>query len=315
MKQRVPRPGCGDFADRDYSMGKERYVDLHLHSCHSDGLHTPAELVAMAAAKGLSAIALADHDSVDGIDEAMAAGERSCVTVIPAIELSVEYGKYHDIHLLGYFIDHRDGAFREKLALFRARRDERGRAIVDRINARLSRNGVNAIPYREVLDLAQGAVGRPHIAQALVARGLARDVQDAFDRYVVPCNVPKLYFPLTEALAEIRRIGGVSVLAHPTTITGNRAELKGLLAGLAAGGLDGIEVFNNVCFDDDMIFLESLARSHGLLMAGGSDFHGFEGDIEMGSGRGGLAVAYHLVEAMKKRLAERNNAPLSPGIP
>lgn len=286
-------------------MRPKRLVDLHLHSIHSDGVRTPAELVAMAAKNGLQAIALADHDSVAGIDEALAAGEQHGVEVIPAIELSVEFRRYHDIHLLGYFIDHRDAAFQEKLARFRARRDERGRAIIDRINARLSREGRGAISYQEVSALAKGALGRPHIAQVMVARGLARDVQEAFDRYVVPCNVPKLYFPMAEALAEIRRINGVSVLAHPTTISDNRQVLKGVLTELAAIGLEGIEVFNNMCYNDDMIFLESHAHSLGLLKSGGSDFHGFENDIEIGSGRGGLAVAYRWVEEMKKHIAER----------
>ena len=287
-------------------MTMERYVDLHVHSIHSDGVHSPAALVEMAAEAGLRAVALADHDSVAGIDEALAAGDRHGVEVIPAIELSVEYRGYHDIHLLGYFIDHRDPAFQENLARFRSRRDERGRAIIDRINTKLSREGKGEISHKEVLSLASGALGRPHIARVLVARGLARDVQDAFDRYVVPCNVPKLYFPMVEALAEIRRIRGISVLAHPTTITANRPALKGLLTEFAGLGLEGIEVFNNMCYKDDMIFLESLARSLGLLKTGGSDYHGFEDDMAIGSGRGGLAIAYHWIDAMKKHLAERN---------
>lgn len=286
-------------------MKTERYTDLHVHSIHSDGVHTPAALVEMAANKGLQAIALADHDSVTGIDEALAAGARHGVEVIPAIELSVEFRGYHDVHLLGYFIDYRDAAFQEKLALFRARRDERGRAIVTRINAKLAREGKGSISYEEVHALAKGALGRPHIAQVMVARGLARDVQDAFDRYVVPCNVPKLYFPMEEALAEIRRLHGVSVLAHPMTVTDNRTTLRGVVTELAAMGLDGIEVFSNTCYSDDMIFLESLANRLGLVMTGGSDFHGFENDVELGSGRGALMVAYRLVELMERRRAGR----------
>ena len=137
-----------DQPGRGALMKMERYVDLHLHSIHSDGVRTPAELVEMAAKNGLRAIALADHDSVAGIDEALAAGERHGVEVIPAIELSVEFRRYHDIHLLGYFIDYRDEAFREKLVRFRARRDERGRAIIDRINARLSHEGREPISYQ-----------------------------------------------------------------------------------------------------------------------------------------------------------------------
>lgn len=286
-------------------MKKERYVDLHVHSLHSDGVHTPAALVEMAARKGLEAIALADHDSVAGLDEALAAGERQGVEVIPAIELSVEFRGYRDIHLLGYFIDYRDAAFQEQLALFRARRDERGRAIITRINAKLSQEGRGSISYEEVQALAAGALGRPHIAQVLVAHGIARDIQDAFDRYVVPCNVPKRYFPMTEALTEIRRLRGVSVLAHPTTVTDDRTALRALVTELAAMGLDGVEVFNNSCYSDDMIFLESLANRLGLVKTGGSDYHGIEDDIEMGSGRGALTVAYRWVEELKRRRGER----------
>lgn len=286
----------------------ERYVDLHVHSIHSDGVRTPVELVEMAAGKGLQAIALSDHDSVAGIDEALAAGVRHGVEVIPAIELSVEFSGYHDVHLLGYFIDYRDSAFREKLALFRTRRDERGKAIIDRINAKLAREGKGEITYEEVHALSAEALGRPHIARVLVARGFARDVQDAFERYLLPCNVPKTYFPMDEALAEIRRIHGVSALAHPTTISSNRVTLKGVIAELAAMGLDGIEVFNNLCYTDDMMFLESLAGRFRLVKTGGSDFHGMEKDIEMGSGRGGLAVAYRWVEELKRRRAEREGS-------
>ncbi|KAF0220067.1 MAG: phosphotransferase domain-containing [Geobacteraceae bacterium] len=280
----------------------ERYIDLHIHSCHSDGLHTPTELVEMAAAKGLKAIAIADHDSVAGIDEAVEAGNRLGVEVIPAVELSVEFKHYHDVHLLGYCIDHNDTDFQEKLAEFRRRRNARGEAIVERINGRLSSEKKGSISYEEVLAAADGALGRPHIARILIDKGFARNLQDAFRKYLDPCNVPKLYFPMADALAEIRRIKGVSVLAHPPSITEDRTTLRNIIHELAAMGLDGLEVFNNMCYNDDMIFFESVAMQLELVMTGGSDFHGFEDDIEIGVGRGGLAVAYHRLVALKKLL-------------
>ena len=283
----------------------EQYVDLHLHSVHSDGVHTPSALVAMAAQKGLKAIAIADHDSVDGIDEALAAADGLDLEVISAVELSVEYKRFQDIHLLGFCIDHRDPAFREKLVEFRRLRDDRGRALVTRINNRLARQGRESIAYEEIASSATGALGRPHIAMALIARGYAHDMQDAFVQYLIPCNVPKRYFPMAEALAEIHRLGGVAVLAHPPTITPDRMRLGGLVRELASLGLDGLEVFSNSCFEDTIIFLESLADELGLIMTGGSDFHGIEDDVEMGSGRGGLAVAYRLVTGLKERLAGR----------
>lgn len=284
----------------------ENYIDLHIHSCHSDGVYTPTELVEMAAEKRLQAIAIADHDSTAGIDEALEAGNRIGVEVIPAVELSVEFKHYHDVHLLGYYIDHKDKTFQEKLAEFRRRRDARGQAIIERINSKLSGEKKGSISYGEVLESAEGALGRPHIARILIAKGFARTIQDAFNKYLEPCDVPKFYFPMTDALAEIRRINGVSVLAHPSSITEDRETLRNIILQLDAMGLDGLEVFNNMCYNDDMAYFESIATQLGLAITGGSDFHGFEDGIEIGIGRGGLAVHYRWVDALKKlRMARR----------
>lgn len=283
-------------------------VDLHVHSTYSDGVHPPVELVRMAAKQGLAAIAIADHDTVDGIDEALAAGSGLGVEVIPAVELSVEHGRYRDMHILGYYIDHHDLRLGKMLADFRTNRDTRARAIVDKINRRLGSDRKALLSYAEVLGLAGGAVGRPHIGRMLVERGHARNMEDAFRRYLVPCNVPKRYLAAGEAIAEIRRTGGVAVLAHPTTVSEDRRQLRGIVAELAALGIDGLEVYNNMCYKDDMIFLEFLCGEFGLLMTGGSDFHGFEDDVAIGIGRGGLAVSHRLAKAVKA-LAESRRIP------
>jgi predicted metal-dependent phosphoesterase TrpH len=277
----------------------ERYVDLHVHSRHSDGVLSPTELVAMAAGKGLRAIGLADHDAVAGIDEALEAGIRYDVEVVPAVELSVEFRGFSDVHLLGYYIDYRDPEFLDKLRDFCERRDTRGRAILEKINARLLHEGRAQIDTEEVLAAAEGALGRPHIARALMARGYVTGMNDAFKRYLEPCNVPKRFFPMDEALAEIRRIGGVAVLAHPTSITTDRSQLRSCVGELAGMGLRGIEAYNNMCIEDDANFLERIAREFGLAVTGGSDFHGIEADVEMGSGRGNLAIGYHVVTALQ----------------
>ncbi|HPR90806.1 MAG TPA: hypothetical protein PLD93_05175, partial [Synergistaceae bacterium] len=208
-------------------------------------------------------------------------------------------------HLLGYFIDHKDKSFTSKLAEFRRARDLRGKAIVEKINAKLASERKNGISYDEVIDLAQESLSRLHIARLLVARGLARHVQDAFVRYLLPCNVPKRYFPLQEALDEIARTGGVSVLAHPHSISDNRETLNALIRQMKQMGLDGLEVYNNLCYQDDMIFLEGLCRELSLVKTGGSDFHGYEDDVQIGIGRGALAVAYHLLEPLKTIAATR----------
>ena len=283
----------------------EIYVDLHIHSCYSDGIHRPAELVSMAAQKGLKAIAIADHDSTEGVDEAMAAGVKYGVEVVPAVELSIGYQNFRDIHLLGYFIDHKDAELAKKLADFREKRDSRARAILEKINARLEVENKTGITYDEIRAIADDSISRLHIAKLLVRKGAVGSVQSAFKRYLGPYDVPKQYFPMEEALAEIRRLKGLAVLAHPPSISSDRSVLKNLVGEWAEMGLDGIEVFSNLCFKDDMIFYECLAAELGLMITGGSDFHGVEDDIEMGIGSGGLAVSYKLLEIMKNAAMAR----------
>ena len=289
-------------------------VDLHLHSHYSDGLHPPEELVRMAAKKGVRAIALTDHDSVDGIDEALAAGERLGVEVIPAVELTVSLRGYRDVHLLGYFIDHRDQAFAARLATFRKSRDERGRTIVDRINARLSRDNRENITYEEVLAFAGGAVGRPHIARVLIGRRLARDIEDAFDKFLKPCNVPKFQFPMADAITEIKRIGGIAVLAHPASISMERSTVQTMIREMVKLGLEGLEVFANMCYKEDIIYFNNIAKRLGLAITGGSDYHGFDDDMELGFGRREPALSYRLVEKLKDVQERRYGTTAIKGI-
>ncbi len=288
----------------------KRFMDLHIHTVHSDGTRTPTQIVTLAAEKGLTAIAIADHDSVSGINEALAAGCRHGVEIIPAVELSIGYRHFRDVHLLGYFINHEDAQFAGRLAEFRRARDLRAKAIVDKINDKLAGERKSPISFDDVIDSAHGAVSRLHIARVLVDKGLARHVQDSFTRYLHPCDIPKRCFPLDEATAEIRRLGGVSVLAHPQSISQDRTILATLVKELAQLGLDGLEVYNNYCYKDDMMFLEHLCRELGLVLTGGSDFHGYENDVELGTGRGGLAVAYHLLDPLRTLANARLGAPI-----
>ena len=275
-------------------------VDLHLHSTYSDGVRTPTELVAMAAQLGLKAIALADHDAVDGIDEALAAGAACGLEVLPALEFSVAFGSYSDVHLLGYLLDHRDPALQDTLRDFREKRATRSEAIVDRINEKLHIEGKGAISSAQAAALAGGALGRPHIAQVLMGKGYARNMQDAFNRYLIPCDVPKRYFPVDQALATIRRLGGVAVLAHPTSVSTDRTTLVEVIDALCAMGLDGLEAYNNICNDQESAFLRDYAEKRGLAWTGGSDYHGIEEGISMGIGRGNMAVPYSCVEELQR---------------
>jgi predicted metal-dependent phosphoesterase TrpH len=275
-------------------------IDLHLHSTSSDGIFTPTQLVKIAHDAGLTVIAIADHDSVEGVGEAIESAKCFGIMVIPAVELSVAYGKYQDVHLLGYWIDHNDIIFRNKLLFFRQQREKRGFAVIDRINIKLMSEGRDCISNEEVLALADGALGRPHIARALINNGFADSMQEAFVNYLNPCNVPKEYLPFPEALSEIKRTGGIAVLAHPQSIVRNRIELTSIISDMTRMGLDGIEAFNTMGFDDDERFMQKLAASLGIIITGGSDFHGDETGLSIGRGKGNLYLTSELLIGLNK---------------
>lgn len=290
---------------------KKTYIDLHIHSNYSDGALSPTELVEQAKAEGLTTIALADHDSVAGVPEALAAGIVREIEVIPAVELSVQFRTWQDIHLLGYGIDYTDGGFCERLNGFRERREQRNAEILQRVNEALASEMRTAIELSEVLAYTRDAIGRPHIARALLERGYVDSVEEAFRRYLIPCNIPKCYWPIDDAISEIQRLGGVAVLAHPTTISGDRQELHSIVRELSKIGLDGIEVFNNMALPNEMEYLRRLAAELGLVVTGGSDFHGIEEGQKMGRGRGGLRFSSQLLTPLRKRLTERRDQLLS----
>ena len=300
-------PGYYDGMNVD----QRTYIDLHLHSNCSDGVFSPADLVERASKARLSAIAIADHDSVAGVSEAFVAGGTLGMEVIPAVELSVQFRTWKDVHLLGYGIDYTDSGFLERLNGFRERRERRNIEILQRVNEMLVTENRAAIGLDAVLAYARDAIGRPHIARALLQMGYAASVEDAFDRYLIPCNVPKAYWPINDAIAEIKRIGGVAVLAHPTSISADRQELRRVISELAEMGMDGIEAFNNLALPEEMERLRRLAGELGLLVTGGSDFHGIEEGLEMGRGRGGMRFSADLLAPLKELLSQRQDQLLS----
>ena len=254
-------------------------LDLHMHSTASDGAFAPADVVRLALDKQLDVIALTDHDNTDGVLPARRAAEGTPLTVIAGVELSAEDAT-RDTHLLGYLLDVTYTPFQASLAEMRDARVNRSEHIV----AKLRALGVN-ISNERVREIAgDGAVGRPHIAKAMLEKGYVRSLQEAFDRYINnggPAYVPRYQLAPERAIEWIHGAGGLAVLAHP----GHYEDYEFALRSLAAQGLDGVEVFYPDHSPDLITRLTGLARELNLVTTGGSDFHrrDQDGNIRMGS--------------------------------
>ena len=278
-------------------------VDLHMHSIYSDGVLTPAELVERAVAASLRAMAVADHDNVDGVAEAMSAGEQAGIEVLAGVELSVVWQQYEELHLLGYAFDPNNEVLKQALSEFRAFRAGRSEQILVKVNHRLSEEGRTPLEYGAVTSLAGGTIGRPHIGQALLQAGYVQNMEQAFQKYLVPCNVPKRYFPVDEAIDMIHAAGGCAVLAHPPFIKATDRELEQLIDELITLGLDGLEVHNSGADNATVDRHLTLARQKRLIVTGGSDFHRDEPNgIELGKGYGNLKIPYACVEEIRRKV-------------
>ncbi len=275
------------------------FIDLHAHSTASDGSYRPAELVRLAKKAGLKAMALTDHDTTDGLAEALAAGAELGVEVIPGIEISAQFTD-DTMHILGYFLDFASGKLAERLAVLKQARKERNPKIVAKLNAL----GVS-ITMEQVERLSGGGqVGRPHIARALLESGYVKTLQQAFDIYLKnggKAYVEKYRFPPAEAMDMIREAGGVPVLAHPFTLAlGSARALKEVLQDLKAQGLAGVEIFYADHTPEQEALYLKLARELGLLVTGGSDFHGDnKPEVTLGQIRSRNHLTYDLVTALK----------------
>lgn len=245
-------------------------IDLHTHSTASDGLLAPDALVRFAQEQGLDLIALTDHDTTDGIAEAQAEGQRVGVTVIGGIEINTDLpGGGGEAHVLGYYLDRDEPSFQRTLTILREARERRGERMVEQLRA----EGLD-ISWERVRELAQGTVGRPHVAHALVERGYASDVSDAFARWLSrgrPGYVTRLKLAPEEAVRFIRSARGVPVLAHPV----GASDLEGtLLPALVDAGMLGLECHYGQYDDATVRHLLALAARYDLVATGGSDYHG-----------------------------------------
>ncbi len=275
------------------------YVDLHVHTTASDGVLTPSEIVRYAKKKGLQAIAITDHDTIEGLEEGLSEGKRIDFEVIPGIEISAQHSP-GSMHLLGFFIDIQHPFLKERLEYLQRARAERNPKIAEK----LTQLGIR-ISFEEVLKASGGGqVGRPHFAQVLMEKGYVRSFQEAFDRFLkkgAPAYAEKFRFSPEESIHFINEAKGVAVLAHPNTLNMNGySELETLILQLVKKGLKGIEVYYPEHSPVEVTQYETLAKKHGLFITGGTDYHGIEKNgLDIGVGRGEMRLPYSIVENLK----------------
>ncbi len=278
-------------------------IDLHIHSTASDGSLSPSEIVETAEEIGLSAISITDHDTLEGSAEAFACHPSSPVEILSGMELSAHF-RSGTMHILGYLMRFDDPSLKHSLQAIQEGRAERNVKLVKK----LKRLGVD-IEYDEVLEAGGGGqIGRPHVAQVLVRKGVVRSFQEAFTRFLKKggaAYVSRFRLSPAEAIGAILQAGGVPVLAHPFTLDANsEADLEAILLDLKQAGLRGVEVYSPGLGFLRAALYERLASRHGLLMTGGTDFHGAaKPNVHLGVGEGDLRIPYRLVEELKQEKA------------
>lgn len=268
-----------------------KYADLHIHTKFSDGTLSPEQVVKEAHKVGLSCIAITDHDEISGIRPAIEEANKVNLEVIPGVELSAEIDDY-EIHILAYFIDWQVKWFKDKLKQICDVREKRALTIIEKLKSQ----GIDLNPD-EVLGLAaKGAVGRLHIAKMLERGGFVHSIQEAFNKYIgngCPCYVKKFKLTPAEAIDMIRRLKGLAVLAHPYNIGNDE-----LIPEFVQLGLRGIEAYYPGQDKATSEHYKNLATKYGLLITGGSDYHGLAKNKAL---LGEVKVPYSLVEELKKQ--------------
>jgi predicted metal-dependent phosphoesterase TrpH len=273
-------------------------VDLHIHSTASDGKFSPGAIVGKAASLGLTIIALADHDSVDGIAPALEAAKAfPQLRVIPCVEISTDMPS-GEVHVLGYFIDYTSDELSSSLERFRSSRQRRAQGMI----AKLNDLGVH-VDWQRVQEIAgDGSIGRPHIAQAMLEKDYITSLKEAFTRYIGhggPAYVEREKMTPVEAVELIVRSNGLPVLAHPFTVT----DPETMIIKLKAVGLVGIEAYYNSYTAEEIKSLVSLADRHNLIATGGSDYHGLDDSSE--TMPGGVDVPIESAERLISLAQER----------
>ncbi len=251
-------------------MSMPNYIDLHTHSTASDGIYSPTELLQRAKDIGLRVLALTDHDSTGGLEEAAQVAAALDIDFIPGIEINTDVAG-GEVHVLGYFPEYERPAFQAVLKVLRDARERRGQRMVELLNE----HGI-AIAWERVRQIAQGSVGRPHVAKALLEAGYVQTIGEAFDRYIGKgcyAYVPRYRLTPEDAVLLIASANGLPVMAHPIELPGID-ELRKWLPGLCEAGMVGLETYYGPYTTGEELALRALADEYHLIPTGGTDFHG-----------------------------------------
>ena len=274
----------------------KRKVDLHSHTNHSDGVYTASELVEKAKNVGIEVLSITDHDSVNALEEANETGKKLGIEIIPGVEISSDL-RGDEVHILGYFIDPKNKELERYLSFFREERVLRAGRIIDKLN-----NLGYEISLDDVLKIAQNcAVGRPHIAQAMLEKGIVSSYFEAFNKFIKnggPAYERKVHLSPQSAFKIIADAGGLSFIAHPGTMP------EGLIKELIDAGADGIEVIHPSHNSDTTKFYRGIVNEYFLLESGGSDFHGGKRNDENNFGKYYTSII--AVDAMHTRLMKNS---------
>ena len=274
-------------------------IDLHVHSNASDGTFTPTELVAEAKSAGLRAFSLTDHDTTAGIAEAAEAAKAAGIELIPGVELSTEYAGI-EVHVVGLYIDIENATLQKQMADFRRSRDNRNVYMLEKLRA----EGFDITQEALEARFPDAVITRAHIARYLLDKGYIPDMKTAFSEYIgdgCRCYVGRPKVTPMDAVGDIVAAGGTPILAQPVMYHMDRSQLLRMIREMKAHGLVGIEaIYSENTTADEQIY-KTLARDEGLLISGGSDFHGTnKPDIHLGVGRGKLYIPYSILETIKQ---------------
>ena len=280
-----------------------KLIDLHTHSNCSDGTLSPADLVKHAVECNVTAFALTDHDNTDGLAAAFEAAAEMNIELVPGIEFSTEY-LGTDIHIVGIDFDWKNKEFQHRIDYYRSERERRNQKMIDKMAA----DGID-ISYGQMTEsFGESLWTRAHFAKYLIAKGIVRDINEAFSDYLGDnCKyfIPREKVSPFEVVRLIRQFGGIPILAHPFQYKFSDETLRTLLTKLKECGLLGMEVYYSTHTKENCDYLLDLANEFGLAPSGGSDFHGSnKPDIELGSGKNNLQIPYSILEGLRSKLQE-----------